>query len=204
MVVEGHEPAVCIAVTPTRVLIPGLIGMIGRHVQSTRETTAIHKKYYNCQATSTSDLTKLINFINNKIPEYIHFKIPPITTQQVSSFIKNLDSTKATGLDGLGPRLLKTIKNIISPSIAAIINKSLTSGKFPNKLKIAKVFPIFKNGSKSDPSNYRPISILTTISKIFEKHVNKHLMGYLNKHNLIHECQSGFRQKHSCQTALVK
>ena len=158
----------------------------------------------NNNTTSTSDLTKLINFINNKIPEYIHFKIPPITTQQVSSFIKNLDSTKATDLDGLGPRLLKTIKNIISPSIAAIINKSLTSGKFPNKLKIAKVFPIFKNGSKSDPSNYRPISILTTISKIFEKHVNKHLMGYLNKYNLIHECQSGFRQKHSCQTALVK
>lgn len=148
----------------------------------------------NNNTTSTSDLTKLINFINDRIPEYIHFKIPPITTHQVSSFIKNLDSTKATGLDGLGPRLLKTIKNIISPSIAAIINKSLTSGKFPNKLKIAKVFPIFKNESKSDPSNYRPISILTTISKIFEKHVNKHLMGYLNKYNLIHECQSGFRQ----------
>lgn len=167
-------------------------------------TSASTRLNENNNTTSTSDLTKLINFINDRIPEYIHFKIPPITTQQVSSFIKNLDSTKATGLDGLGPRLLKTIKNIISPSIAAIINKSLTSGKFPNKLKIAKVFPIFKNGSKSDPSNYRPISILTTISKIFEKHVNKHLMGYLNKYNLIHECQSGFRQKHSCQTALVK
>lgn len=110
--------------------------------------------------TSTSDFTKLINFISNKIPDNIHFKIPLITTQQVSSFIQNLDSTKATGLDGLGLRLLKIIQNIISPSIAAIINKSLSSGKFPNKLKMAKVFPIFKNGSKSDPSNYRPISIL--------------------------------------------
>ena len=94
--------------------------------------------------------------------------------------------------------------NIISPSIAALINKSLTSSHFPNQLKLAKVFPIFKNGSKSDPSNYRPISILPTISKIFEKHVNKHLLGYLNKYKLIHECQSGFRHKHSCQTALVK
>ena len=105
----------------------------------------------------------------------------------MSSFIENLDSTKATGLDVLGPRLLKIIQNIISPSIAAIINKSLTSGKFPNKLKIGKVFPMFKNGSKSGPSNYRPISILSTISKIFEKHVNKHLMGYLNKYNLTHK-----------------
>ena len=66
------------------------------------------------------------------------------------------------------------------------------------------MFPIYKGGQKSDPSNYRPISILPTISKIFEEHVNKHLIDYLNKYKLIHEKQSGFRQKHSCQTALVK
>ena len=73
-----------------------------------------------------------------------------------------------------------------------------------SQLKIAKVFPVFKGGDKSDPSNYRPISIIPTISKIFEKHVNKHLMAYLNKYKLLHKSQSGFRQKHSCQTALVK
>ena len=94
--------------------------------------------------------------------------------------------------------------NSISPFIATLINKSIISGTFPSQLKYAKVFPVFKGGSKSDPSNYRPISILPTISKIFEKHVNKHLMNYLNKYNLIHKSQSGFRQKHSCQTALVK
>ena len=64
--------------------------------------------------------------------------------------------------------------------------------------------PVCKGGSKSDPSNCRPISILPTVSKIFEKHVNKHLMNYQNKYKLIHESQSGFRQKYSCQTALVK
>ena len=80
----------------------------------------------------------------------------------------------------------------------------LDSSKATGQLNCAKVFPIFKGGSKSDPSDYRPISILPTISKIFEKHVNKHLMNYLNKYRLIHENQSGFRQKHSCQTALVK
>ena len=71
-------------------------------------------------------------------------------------------------------------------------------------MEIAKVFPVFKGGEKSDPSNYRPISNLSTVSKIFEKHVNKHLMAYLNKYKLLHKSQSGFRQNHSCQTALVK
>ena len=123
---------------------------------------------------------------------------------KMADFIRKLDPGKSTGLDGVGPRILKVVCDIISPSIAALINKSITSGSFPNQLKEAKVYPIFENGSKDGPSNYRPISILPTISIFFEKHVNSHLMGYLNKHELIHECQSRFRQKHSCNTALVK
>ena len=150
------------------------------------------------------DQSKLINYVNNKVPSDTFFKIPLITISQVAEFIRKLDPRKSTGLDGVGTRILKMACDIISPSIAALINKSITSGSFPNQHKQAKVYPIFKNGSKDDPSNYRPISILPTISKFFEKHVNSHLIGYLNKHKLIHECQSGFRQKHSCNTALVK
>ena len=138
------------------------------------------------------------------MPNGIFFQIPLITPGQVSAIISALDPSKAIGIDDLGPRILKTIGQTLSPSIAALINKSILTGKFPDKLKIAKVFPIHKSGSKSDPCNYRPISILPTISKSFERHVNRHLMSYLNKYCLIHETQSGFRQKHSCQTALVK
>ncbi|MCG8047955.1 MAG: reverse transcriptase family protein, partial [Candidatus Thiodiazotropha endolucinida] len=150
------------------------------------------------------DLSKLENFIRDKVPDEVSFKIPLITCEQVSSFINYLDTTKATGLDGLGPRIIKMLAPTISPSITMLINKSINSGEFPSQLKLAKVLPIFKGGSKSDPSNYRPISILPTVSKIFEKHVNFHLMRYLNKYEVLHESQSGFRQKHSCQTALIK
>ena len=94
--------------------------------------------------------------------------------------------------------------NVLAPSITALINKSIETATFPSHLKVAKIFPIYKSGTKADPTNYRPISILPTFSKIFEKHINKHLIGFLNKYNLIHENQSGFRPKHSCQTALIK
>ena len=120
------------------------------------------------------------------------------------SYINKLDSSKATGVDGLGPRIIKLAANILTLSITILINKSINAGQVPTQLKFAKVLPIFKGGTKSDPSNYRPISILPTISKIYEKHINHHLMGYLNKFKLLHESQSGFRNKHSCQTALVK
>ena len=84
------------------------------------------------------------------------------------------------------------------------IYKSIATGQFPSQMKLVQVLPIYKSGEKSNPSNYRPISILFTVSKIFEKHVNKHLMACLNKYKLLHDNQSGFRLKHSCQTALVK
>lgn len=150
------------------------------------------------------DITELKEFVNDKVPNGIYFTIPRITQDQVFMYINALDCTKAIGLDGIGPRLMKSVCHVLSPSITVLINKSIASGTFPDQLKLAKVFPIFKSGSKFDPCNYRPISILPTLSKIFEKHVNKHLMAYLNKYSLIHETQSGFRQKHSCQTALVK
>ena len=94
--------------------------------------------------------------------------------------------------------------DVLSPSIADLINKSIISGHFPTHLKTAKIYPIYKAEAKDDPSSYRTFSILSTISKLFEKHVNSHLVRYLNKHKLIHPCQSGFRHKHSCNTALVK
>ena len=150
------------------------------------------------------DFTKLNEFINDRIPNDIRFEIPFISIAQVSEFINGLNIAKATGLDGIGPRILKMANDILAPSIAALINKSIKTATFPDKLKMAKIYPIHKGGTKCDPANYRPISILPTVSKIFEKHINKHLMAFLNKYKLIHANQSGFRQKHSCQTALVK
>ena len=90
------------------------------------------------------DLTHLTNFVNDKVPNGIYFQIPNITPEQVSASFMALDSSKAIGLDGIGPRIIKSVANILSLSIAALINKSNTTRKFPDKLKFAKVFPSTK------------------------------------------------------------
>ena len=83
--------------------------------------------------------------------------------------------------------MIKSAATIICPSLLEMINASFKNGVFPDPLKLAKILPIHKGGSKSDPSNYRPISILSVLSKIIEKHVTKHLFAYMNKFNLIHQ-----------------
>ena len=112
------------------------------------------------------NVNKLREFVNDKVPDDTYFSIPFITTEQVMSYIRILDPSKATGLDGLGPKSMKMAANSISPFIATLINKSIISGTFPSQLKCANVFPNFKGGSKSDPSNCRPIAILPTVKNI--------------------------------------
>ena len=88
-------------------------------------------------------------------------------------------------------------------TLTYIYNLCINSGTFPSDLKIAKVIPLPKTKDLSDPNNYRPISILSIISKPLEKHIHSHLYKYLEELNLLHPLQSGFRPGHSCHTALA-
>ena len=82
-------------------------------------------------------------------------------------------------------------------------NESITLGIFPNKLTHAKVIPIHKKGSPTDPSNYRPISLLSVFSKIFEKLMYQRLYGFLNNFDIFYPLQFGFREKPSTNHALI-
>ena len=114
-----------------------------------------------------------------------------------------MDASKATGLDSIGPKLLKMAPNVLTPSITFMINKSIETGVFPSAWKNAKVNPIYKTGDKDDVNNYRPISILPTLSKVIEKWAETKLMSYLDKYTLLHKNQSGFRKSHSTESALI-
>ena len=122
----------------------------------------------------------------------------------IRTFLSNLNVNKSTGLDNIGPRILKLSANVLAPSLLYIVNKSLITGEFPCSWKEAKIKPLFKSGAKDDKNNYRPISILPTVSKLIEKWVENKLSEYSNEYDLLHQSQSGFRSNHSTESAIVR
>ena len=121
----------------------------------------------------------------------------------VFKILKKLSPHKATGLDNISCTLLKEAAPVISVSLAMIINGSIDSGVFPSKWTIAKIFPLFEANDRTDPHNYRPISVLSTVSKVCERVVYDQLYAYLTENALLTKCQSGFRSLHSTVTALL-
>ena len=117
-----------------------------------------------------------------------------------------LNLNKSTGIYiyNIGPKILKMSANVITPSLTFIVNKNIISGEFPSSWKEAKVKPLFKSGAKDDVNNHRPISILPTLSKLIEKWVDTQFLEYLNSFDLLHKSQSGFRPRHSTESALTQ
>ena len=106
-------------------------------------------------------------------------------------------------LDGTPARLLKDAAPEVSESITYIINLTISASRIPSEWKPAKVTPIYKSGDKSDPNNYRPISVLLLISKVMERAIQSQLVAFLIRQNLLSINQSGFRKKHPTETAAV-
>ena len=110
-----------------------------------------------------------------------------------------LRTKKSYGHDGISMRLLKFLLPAVIKPLTILINKSLATGIFPDKLKIAKVMPFFKKDDITLIDNYRPVSLLTSTSKVFEKVVFTQLYEYFDKNNLLYSSQYGFRKKNTPQ-----
>ena len=123
---------------------------------------------------------------------------------EIINVTKNLKNCDSSGFDEIPTKVIKATIECIAEPLAAIINLAISSGIFPEKMKIAKVCPIFKSGNKGEVTNYRPISILTNFSKIFEKIIANRLISFIDKHKIISSAQFGFRKKHSTYMALMK
>jgi hypothetical protein len=149
-----------------------------------------------------SDL--LSEFCQQKTRGTAPFNIPMLAVHEVGLLISNLPNKKSSGPDDISPKILKLSLPYIVESLTYIYNLSIQHSTFPNELKDAKVIPLPKTKDRSDPNNYRPISLLSVLSKPLERHVHKHLLAYLENRKLLHPFQSGFRPQHSCHTALTR
>ena len=116
--------------------------------------------------------------------------------------ISKLKPKNNPGSQFLSTKLLKFCKMEIAPLLTHVINLSLEQGIFPLELKVAKVIPIYKCEDSHIFGNYKPISLLPCLSKVFEKCVAHQIMGYLNNNGLFYDYQFGFRPKHSTETCL--
>ena len=149
-----------------------------------------------------NDLEILRCFCNSKRVSK-SLNVPFLGIHEVYKSITNLKPTATRGLDGIDGFILKLSAPVIADTLTYVYNLCISKNQFPKALKVAKIIPIFKNGEKNNPSNYRPISILPNLSKPLENHINTHLLNHFNTYKLFHDKQSGFRQHHSCHTALT-
>jgi len=150
-------------------------------------------------------------FNKDKVNEYYqHLNIQdknvilkPATYDCALNLLKKINPNKSVGIDNLGGRFLKDGAKVFAKSLTQLFNLSIKKSVFPDKYKIAKLKPLYKKGSKIEPKNYRPISLLPLVSKCFEKIVHYQKQDYLDTHKILYKYQSGFRTKHSTDTCLT-
>ena len=126
----------------------------------------------------------------------------PVTTQELEKLVNNLPNKKSSGYDNLSNVLLKQIKPSIINPLTLICNNSITEGEFPHDMKAADVSPLHKSKERQIVTNYRPISLLITLSKILEKVVYSRVYKFLVETDQLYQSQYGFRSGHSCQNAI--
>ena len=131
------------------------------------------------------------------------FSFHNIAAQEFMETLAQIKTNKSPGIDGISAKLLKDAGDTITESLVNIFNLSLRPGIFPDDWKLARVTPIYKDGSKTECGNYRPISVISVIAKVFEKLVCNQLRSFMKENNIIIDEQSGFRQYHSTETTLL-
>ena len=131
------------------------------------------------------------------IPELI------IREEGIEKLLSGLNPSKASGPDQVPARLLKELSKELAPVVTALYKQSFDTGDVPEEWTTAWITPVFKKGSRSDPANYRPVSLTCILCKLMEHVLCTHIRGHLERHGILTPEQHGFRGKHSCETQLL-
>ena len=161
--------------------------------------------FYNITAQLNSNIPVAtidpLTYINNDIVSTLS-NFEPCTPTEISHLLENSKPTKQNK-NSIPIKLIISNRDLISTSICNLINHSMSQGVFPQSLKLAKIIPIHKRGDFRTPANFRPISLLPYLSKIFEKVVFSRLLNHLTNNNILTPNQFGFRKNLSTLDALI-
>ena len=131
------------------------------------------------------------------------FNLKKVEASSVLKSLTGVKINKATGIFKISNKILKIAAPVIYKNLTDVFKLSITSGVFPSDWKIAKVSPLFKSGDLNNANNYRLISVLPTIARVFERLIFDQSYTYVNDKNFLYTYQSGFRPLHSTLTALL-
>ena len=128
----------------------------------------------------------------------------PSSPSKVIKILSSFKKYKASGPNSISVRLLQIILPLFFNILSELVNLSFSSGIFPSKLKEAMVIPVFKNkGSQTNTENYRPISLLSNLDKLYQKLMQKQLLDFLEHCNSFYSLQFGFRSNHSTTSVFI-
>lgn len=150
-----------------------------------------------------SNLNTITFDLNSRFRAHNSFTFNSITTDYILNIIKNLKENTSPGYDNITVKLLKYLVPDHTSSFVKIINNIILTSKYPDELKISKIIPIHKKGSRDDPLNYRPIAIIPTFSKIIEATLYTQFLNFLLNTNFFHPDQYGFIPKSGTEIATV-
>ena len=168
-----------------------------REILSMNNPSSKMKLIFDINNKTTTDPNVIANGFNN-----FFVTIGPQLAKNIKSDINPLSYVKSVNKSMVLTDVTSTeVRNVIA--LTHLINLSLRSGVFASELKLAKVVPIFKAGDTSAINNYRPISVLSFFSKVFEKIVYNHVLDFIDDNNVLYDYQYGFRHSHSTQQAII-
>jgi len=178
------------------------------YINEEKEIVTEFNKYYVNIGQTLAD--KIQQPRNKSYKDYLYneinsrFEFHEINKETVIKVIDTLKSKTSCGFDGMSNKLLKYLKYDLAYPLSLIINQSIRTGIFPDTLKIAKVLPFYKKGNDKLFENYRPVSILPSLSKVFEKVIYAQLYDYFSRNRIFFPSQYGFRKNHSTELAVLE
>ena len=177
-----------------------LLGPRGAMYTGSRDKTNILNNQFCSVFNKEEDASTIPELGPNPFPQIDRISV---SSSGVTKLLNNLNPHKATGPDKIPARLLKELADSIGPVLTILYQASLDCGTLPTIWKSATVVPVYKKGDRNKASNYRPISLTVICCKIIEHIIHSSIMHHLTFHNILTNCQHGFRKSRSCESQLI-